>query len=102
MIVTFIYRIAGAKYYGKYIGFLPDEYDEGLDKELSSVIQPAIHAYYQISDPVPIGILSHHRLSRDYFSEDEKEAFDLLYCNWSTHPMEIFFDQKLFIMPKTK
>jgi hypothetical protein len=41
-----------------------------------------------------IGIMSYQRLGSDYFSEDEKFTFDLLYCNWSNQTVEVFFDGK--------
>jgi hypothetical protein len=30
----------------------------------------------------------------DYFSEDEKMVFDVLYCNWSNQAVELFIDGK--------
>jgi hypothetical protein len=94
MIVAFVYRIGSVKYDGKYIGYLTDQYEEGLDHELKRVILPSLLSYYHISDPdmIKIGIMSHQRLGSDYFSEDEKYAFDLLYCNWSNQTVEIFFE----------
>lgn len=104
MIVTFLYRITGSsnRYYGKYIGYLSENYTEGLDHELRMIIEPSLLTYYHLShsDDIKIGILSCQRNSNDYFSEDEKQVFDLLYCNWSNQPVEIFFDQVLFEMPK--
>ena len=96
MIVAFLYRIGSVRYYGKYIGYLSDQYEEGLDHELKGVILPSLLSYYHISDPdlITIGIMSHQRLGSDYFSEDEKFTFDLLYCNWSNQTVEVFFDGK--------
>jgi hypothetical protein len=99
MIITFMYRVKHSPtlYHGKYIGALTDTYEEGLDVELLNTIFPILHATYSINDTsdVTLGILSYHRDKLDYFSENEKDIFDLLYCNWKAQPSEIFVAGKL-------
>lgn len=92
MIITFLYQIKGKRYYGKFIGRIEEIYDEGLDVELLQIIQPELLKYYHLENPsdITIGILSSLRNGNDYFSENEKHLFDVLYLNWSTQPKEIF------------
>ena len=92
MIVTFLYRIHHQNYYGKYIGAVSDDYEEGLDIEIQDIIFPIIQPYYSLHDisQVSIGILFADRNVHDYYSEQEKKVFDLLYCKWSNQPVEIF------------
>jgi hypothetical protein len=96
MIITFLYRIRDHTYYGKYIGYVSQNYEEGLDMELQSILFPVLSEHYSIQDPAAlrIGILSSQRNGGDYFSENEKHVFDLLYCKWSNQPEEIFLQDK--------
>jgi hypothetical protein len=92
MIITFLYRILDSTHYGKYIGAVSDDYEEGLDIELRNILYPLIEDYYFLDDPsdLRIGILSAQRNGSDYYSEEEKHVFDLLYCNWSNQRAELF------------
>ena len=92
MIITFLYRILDSTHYGKYIGAVSDDYEEGLDIELRGIVYPLIADYYFLEDPseLRIGILSAQRNGSDYYSEEEKNVFDLLYCNWSNQKAELF------------
>jgi len=92
MIITFLYRILDSVHYGKYIGAVTDDYEEGLDIELRGILYPLIADHYFLEDPTEmrIGILSAQRNGSDYYSEEEKHVFDLLYCNWSNQPAELF------------
>jgi hypothetical protein len=96
MIITFIYQFKGTKkkYYGKYIGYMPEEYEEGLDKELSHSLFEIFQKHYLIGniDDVVIGILGFNRDTYDYFSENEANIFDLLYCNWSNQDPDLYID----------
>ena len=94
MIVTFLYRIKEVpeRFYGKYIGKCP-VYEEGLDRALVEIFLPLFRKEYpSVSDEadVSLGVLSVDRDAKDYYSEEEKAVFDLLYCNWSTLPVEAF------------
>jgi hypothetical protein len=99
MIITFIYKFKGDHkiYYGKYIGYITDDYEEGLDKELASTLYSIFEKHYSISsmDDVVIGILSFYRDTSDYFSENEANIFDLLCCEWSIGEPELYLDGKL-------
>ena len=92
MIITFLYRILDSVHYGKYIGAVSDDYEEGLDIELHGILYPLIADHYFLEDPseLRIGILSAQRNGSDYYSEEEKHVFDLLYCNWSNQRIELF------------
>lgn len=95
MIVTFLYRIRNQpdRFYGKYIGRSP-VYEEGLDRALSSILLPVFQQVYPSvveETDVFIGILSADRDGKDYYSEEEKSVFDLLYCQWPAAPVEVFF-----------
>jgi hypothetical protein len=92
MIITFLYRILDSTRYGKYIGAVSDDYEEGLDIELRGILYPLIADHYFLEDPneLRIGILSAQRNGSDYYSEEEKNVFDLLYCNWSNQKEELF------------
>jgi hypothetical protein len=92
MIITFLYRILDSTRYGKYIGAVSDDYEEGLDIELRNILYPLIANYYFLEDltKLQIGILSAQRNGSDYYSEEEKNVFDLLYCKWSNQREEIF------------
>ena len=93
-----MYRVKGQTYYGKYIGYLSDKYDEGLDTELLTVCYPVLcHAYSLDNETeISLGIMSYQRQGVDYFSENEKNCFDLLYCNWSNQPVEVFINGERF------
>ena len=97
MIVTFLYRIKTGQQtercFGKYIGPSPI-YEEGLDRSLVDLLFPLFQSLYSsIQDPtdLSIGILSVDRDGKDYYSEEEKEVFDLLYCEWPLSPKEVYF-----------
>ena len=107
MITTFLYRIKGdpERYYGKYVGKCALPYEEGLDKSMVEILFPFFHQIYpdrvmELSD-LSIGILSVERDGQDYYSEEEKYIFDLLYCNWSNQPTEIYLHGKGSIIPLT-
>jgi len=97
MIVTFLYRIQGVtgRSYGKYIGKAP-LYDEGMDRGMAEILFPLFHQLYpdQVKDSsdVSVGILFVDREAKDYYSEEERHVFDLLYCQWSTGPADLFVD----------
>lgn len=99
MIITFIYKFKGDYkiYYGKYIGYMTYDYEEGLDKELTNTLYHIFEKYYSISsiDDVVIGILNACRDTSDYFSENEANIFDLLFCDWSIGEPELYLDGKL-------
>jgi uncharacterized pyridoxamine 5'-phosphate oxidase family protein len=99
MIITFIYKIKDdkTKYYGKYLGQITDKYEEGLDIELLNKIYPVLKDIYTLDteDDISVGILGFNRDTYDYFSEKESDIFDLLYCNWSNQPKEIYLNKKL-------
>jgi|LauGreDrversion4_2_1035121.scaffolds.fasta_scaffold05298_11 hypothetical protein len=101
MIVTFLFRIKGdtGRYYGKYIGKCPEEYSEGLDRSLAELLFP----FFQAIEPerimddtnLSVGVLSAERDVKDYFSEYERDIFDLVYCNWSNQPIEVYWKGSL-------
>jgi hypothetical protein len=99
MITTFIYKSknSNTKYYGKYIGFIPEDYEEGLDREIANIVYKILKDILLINDieDLVIGILSFNRDSYDYFSEKEADIFDLLYCKWSYESTEIYIGGKL-------
>lgn len=92
MLITFLYRIRDSTYYGKYVGAMSDDYDEGLDIELRNLIFPLIRDVYSMDDAseLIVGILFSQRKDVDYYSESEKIVFDLLYCKWSNQKPELF------------
>jgi hypothetical protein len=92
MLITFLYRIRDSTYYGKYVGYMSDSYDEGLDIEMRNLIFPLIRNVYSMDDPseLVVGILFSQRKDVDYYSESEKVVFDLLYCKWSNQTPELF------------
>jgi len=92
MLITFFYKIASKIYYGKYIGSMRDNYDDGLDIVVRDLIYPTCKTAYSLESEtdVVVGIISYQRNGYDYFSENEKNIFDMLYCNWSNQPVEIF------------
>lgn len=101
MIVTFLYRIKTSgetdRFFGKYIGPSPI-YEEGLDRSLVDTLFPLFQSLYpsiQDSSEITIGILYVDRDGKDYYSEEEKEVFDLLYCEWPLSPKEIFFQGRV-------
>jgi hypothetical protein len=95
MIITFLYRIQGVteRSYGKYIGKAPI-YEEGLDRGLVELLFPLFqHVYPSFAtdtSDVSIGVLFVDREAKDYYSEEEKNVFDLLYCQWPAMPVEVF------------
>ena len=94
MIATFLYRIKGSsqRKYGKYIGKCP-VYEEGLDRALAEILYPVLQTKYDVTEvsDLFIGVLSVDRNTEDYFSEEEKHVFDMLYCQWPLMPAEVFF-----------
>lgn len=93
MIATFLYRIGADRslHHGKYVGPCPT-YEEGLDRALLAIFTPLFHQFYGVeASDVRLGVLSVDRESKDYYSEEEKEVFDLLYCKWPAMEEEIFF-----------
>jgi hypothetical protein len=106
MIITFFYRIRGKNrmYYGKYIGAIQQHYEEGLDIELRNLLLPIFKKSYpfEVSDEehITIGIIGFNRDTTDYFSENEKNMFDLLFCNWSNQPSELFLYGKSIPLDK--
>lgn len=98
MIVTFIYKIKNSeKYYGKYIGYLSDDYEEGLDIELTQKLYNIFEKYYFANslDDIVVGVIGFNRDTYDYFSDNESNIFDLLYCNWSNQNPELYINGKL-------
>lgn len=97
MILTFLYRIHGVtgRSYGKYIGKAPS-YEEGLDRGLAEILFPLFNQRYpshvKESSDISIGILFVDREAKDYYSEEEKDVFDLLYCHWAMGPVEAFLE----------
>lgn len=95
MIATFLYRMKGdsSKYYGKYIGKCPTTYEEGMDRALANIMFPFFQHTYsdRMKDlcDLSIGVLSVDRMGKDYYSEHEKDVFDLVYCNWTNQAVEI-------------
>lgn len=87
MIVTFIYKTknSNTKYFGKYIGYISNNYEQGLDREIVNYIYTILKTPLNLSDPsdLIIGILGFNRETCDYFSEEEAHIFDFLYCNWT-------------------
>ena len=98
MIITFFYRIGEKLYHGKYIGYMSNDYDEGLDIEVLNKCYPIWKHAYSLQDEsdVCVAIISHQRNGNDYFSENEKFVFDTLYYHWTTQPVEIFIEGKLW------
>ena len=98
MIISFLFRVNYdvPRSYGKYIGYVSDDYEEGLDIELRNYLYPVLKEYYRLEQEsdLQIGIVSHHRDGSDYFSEEEKSVFDVLYCKWSNQPCDLFIRGK--------
>jgi len=92
MIVVFFYKINGQRYYGKYIGYVSDGYEYGLDIEIRSIFYPIWKNVYSLSseEEVCVGIVSDRREGSDYYSEQERNVFDTIYCNWTMEPPEIY------------
>lgn len=96
MIVTFMYKINGQRYYGKYIGYVIDNYLEGLDREMAYKLENIFEKYYSTKkEDVVVGVLGFNRDTYDYFSEIEANIFDILYCDWSNQEKEIYVNGKL-------
>ena len=103
MIVTFLYQVQGVtgRSYGKYIGKLPS-YEEGLDRAVAEVLFPLFQQVYPSKVPdvetILVGVLFVDRDAKDYYSEGEKDIFDVLFCQWSTQPAEVFLEGKAVVM----
>jgi hypothetical protein len=97
MIVSFIYQVNNEKYYGKYIGNIATNYEEGLDIEIQNKIFPLLKPEYNLEseNDLVVGILFYTREKYEYFSEKESRIFDLIYCDWSNQPKEIYLNKKL-------
>lgn len=92
MIATFLYRIRNDSvlHHGKYVGPCP-LYEEGLDRALLEIFAPLFQEFYGVeTSEVHLGVLFADREAKDYYSEEEKFVFDLLYCKWPAMPDEIF------------
>ena len=94
MLATFLFRIRGhsERGYGKYIGKYPVHYEEGLDRALVRLLLPVFQRGYGVvdEDEVALAVLSMDRHPVDYSSEKEKDVLDVLYCEWSNEPAEIY------------
>jgi hypothetical protein len=98
MFITFLYRIGEKMYHGKYIGYMPVDYEEGLDIEVLNKCYPIWEQAYSLQNisDVCVAVTSHQRNGLDYFSENEKYIFDTLYYHWTNQPVEIFIHGKLW------
>lgn len=92
MIVTFLYRIGEVTRYGKYIGYISDKYEEGLDIEIQTILYPYIKTYYHLTNPQEfmVGIMSYQRASYQYFSPEERNVFQLIFCNFNNENKELY------------
>jgi len=92
MIITFLYRINDLTYYGKYIGYISDNYEDGLDIEIQRIIYPYVKEYYHLTHPsqLHIGILFYQSTSYTYFSSEECNVFQFLLCNFSNDNKELY------------
>ena len=92
MIVTFLYHVGNLTHHGKYIGYVSDTYDEGLDIEIQKTIYPYVKDYYQLTDQsqLKIGILFYQKDSYAYFSPEESKVFQLLFCNFPNEDKELY------------
>lgn len=92
MIATFFYRLPNdlTLYHGKYVGPCP-VYEEGLDRALLAILAPVFESVCGAVDGLHLGVIAVDRESKDYYSEEEKHVFDLLYCKWPTMPDELFY-----------
>lgn len=92
MIVTFLYRINDVTYYGKYIGYVSDDYEDGLDIEIQRIMYPYVQRYYQLTreTQLHIGILCYQSESYTYFSPEECNVFQFLLCNFSNENKELY------------
>jgi hypothetical protein len=100
MIVTFLYKNknSNTKYYGKFIGYIKNSYEEGLDKEIVYLIYDIVKDYLNLLsiEDLIVGVLGFNRgEGTDYFSENEAYIFDLLLCNWPKDQKEIYLNGKL-------
>ena len=50
MIISFFYRIGEKLYHGKYIGYMSNDYDEGLDIEVLNMCYPIWKHAYSLQD----------------------------------------------------
>lgn len=92
MIVTFLYRVNDLTYYGKYIGYLSNDYEDGLDIEIQSIIYPYLKNHYQLTHETQlhIGILFYTSESYAYFSSEERNVFQFLLYNFSNDNKELY------------
>ena len=99
MIVAFLYRVRGVtgRCYGKYIGRVP-AYEEGLDRAIAvDILLPFFQTMYAPrtieEGDISVGVLFVDREIQDYYSEEEKDVFDLLYFHWPSG-VEVFLEGK--------
>jgi hypothetical protein len=92
MIVTFLYRVNDVTYYGKYIGYVSDDYEDGLDIEIQRIIYPYLQHHYQLTHETQlhIGILCYQSESYTYFSPEERNVFQFLLCNFLNENKELY------------
>ena len=96
MIVTFLYRVKDATYYGKYIGYISDNYEDGLDIEIQRIMYPYVKRYYHLTNQSEL----YQTESYTYFSSEESKVFQLLFCNFLNENKELYLhgeQQKLFM-----
>lgn len=92
MIITFLYRINDITYYGKYIGYISDDYEEGLDVEIQRIMYPYVKNNYQLTSQsqLHIGILFYQKDSYTYFSPKECNVFQFLLYNFKNEDKELY------------
>lgn len=92
MIVTFLYHVGNLTHYGKYIGYVSETYEDGLDIEIQRIVYPYVKDYYQLTNlsELKIGIMSYQSESYTYFSSEESKVFQLLFCNFSNENKELY------------
>ena len=95
MTVTFIYKLYNENtvYFGKYIATVTDDYNVSLDHEIKSLIYPILKIEYKNLEKsdLQVGILFNLRQDYDYYSENEKNVFNLWYYE-SRKETKIFLD----------
>lgn len=80
--ITFIYKKNDVVMHGKYIGYISDDYPDGLDKEILGYISSYFIDVYDDYN-IHIGITGIIDTHDHFFSDDEKNVFDFLYVG---HP----------------
>jgi hypothetical protein len=92
MIVTFLYRVKDVTYYGKYIGYISDHYEDGLDIEIQRIMYPYVKNHYHLRNQSDfyVGIISYQTELYTYFSPEESKVFQLLFCNFSNEDKELY------------